>query len=413
MRNHYLRLIGASLLFALAACGSDSNTPVSTFSTSSATVYGKNVAPIVVNKGLFGKSENILFTTVTICEPGTARCQTIDNIQVDTGSVGLRIVSSALAPLNLPLQQTAPGELIGSCVSFGVGTLWGSVRLADIKIGGKTASSLPIQMVGDPIVGPVPKSCDTSTGLQNTASTLGANGILGIGVFLQDCGSRCDQEVPLPGNYYTCSTGSCVVTRLATPYQIQHPVARFSSDNNGTVIVLPSIGNQGAASVTGSLVFGIGTQANNALDNATVLPVDPESGMFTSTIAGTSYPNSIIDSGSSALYLPAGLLPVCSDDLFLCPQHMSYLVATNSTGSAQRQTSAPPDQVTFAIGNANALRFYNPSSSAFNNLGAVNYYIDSSVDWGLPFFFGKRVYTAISSAQTPVGQGPYLAYTKN
>jgi hypothetical protein len=31
-------------------------------------------------------------------------------------------------------------------------------------------------------------------------------------------------------------------------------------------------------------------------------------------------------------------------------------------------------------------------------------------DWGLPFFFGRTVYTAIEGQSTPAGVGPYFAF---
>ena len=31
-------------------------------------------------------------------------------------------------------------------------------------------------------------------------------------------------------------------------------------------------------------------------------------------------------------------------------------------------------------------------------------------DWGLPFFYGRTVFTAIEGAATPGGAGPYWAY---
>lgn len=31
-------------------------------------------------------------------------------------------------------------------------------------------------------------------------------------------------------------------------------------------------------------------------------------------------------------------------------------------------------------------------------------------DWGLPFFYGRHVYTAIYGQSTPGGTGPYWAY---
>ena len=33
-----------------------------------------------------------------------------------------------------------------------------------------------------------------------------------------------------------------------------------------------------------------------------------------------------------------------------------------------------------------------------------------SFDWGLPFFFGRRVAYAIQGAATAVGTGPYIAF---
>src|SRR5512133_2572667 len=56
-----------------------------------------NVHPISVDPGL-GGNVNLAFASVTLCAPGSSsNCQTIDNITVDTGSSGLRILSSALS----------------------------------------------------------------------------------------------------------------------------------------------------------------------------------------------------------------------------------------------------------------------------------------------------------------------------
>ena len=64
------------------------------------TAAANNVAPLVVDAGPDPQNVpvvNVPFVTITICVPGTQTCQTIDHVAVDTGSSGLRIVSSVLS----------------------------------------------------------------------------------------------------------------------------------------------------------------------------------------------------------------------------------------------------------------------------------------------------------------------------
>ena len=61
---------------------------------------GNNVQPVVVDGGPTGLGPNDyvngIFTTVKVCAPdSTTNCQTIDHVLVDTGSVGLRLLSTA------------------------------------------------------------------------------------------------------------------------------------------------------------------------------------------------------------------------------------------------------------------------------------------------------------------------------
>src|SRR5512140_2767625 len=70
--------------------------------TSQAVSPARNVLPISVNSGP-ANTVNLAFTSVTICAPGSSsNCRVVDGIMVDTGSSGLRILSSALAGLSLP-----------------------------------------------------------------------------------------------------------------------------------------------------------------------------------------------------------------------------------------------------------------------------------------------------------------------
>ena len=88
-------------------CGSSSSSPSVGSNGSPA---GSNVLPVVVNGGPTNNALNQLFATVTICAPGSSACQTIGGVLVDTGSVGLRLLSSAVT-LALPQQMGANAVL--------------------------------------------------------------------------------------------------------------------------------------------------------------------------------------------------------------------------------------------------------------------------------------------------------------
>ena len=75
------------------------------------TAAANNVAPIIVDAGPAGlnfTSTNVPFVTIKVCVPGsTTECQTIDHVTVDTGSSGLRIVSTVLK-ISRSLKSTIP-----------------------------------------------------------------------------------------------------------------------------------------------------------------------------------------------------------------------------------------------------------------------------------------------------------------
>src|SRR4029077_17923482 len=251
-----------------AGCGGGTSTSRSS-GPGSPPPPGQNVQAISVNGGPNGNYANGAFTSVTVCVPGTTQCQTIDGVLVDTGSSGLRILSSALTE-SLPEQKGPNGNPVAECLQFLAALTWGPVETADVQIAGESASSVPVQVLSDSAF-PLPAQCK-NTGLptQDTLQTLGANGILGIGVFPQDCGGGCTLPGPSnPGLYYECPSSGCVVTTESVSAQVQNPVALFASDNNGVLIELPAVSGA-QPSLSGSLIFGIGTQSNNALGHAAV-----------------------------------------------------------------------------------------------------------------------------------------------
>jgi hypothetical protein len=184
---------------------------------------------------------------------------------------------------------------------------------------------------------------------------------------------------------------------------VQNPVPLFASDNNGVILELPVVSG-GTPSISGSLIFGIGTQANNSLGSATVYALDAN-GDFTTSYGGNPYPGSFIDSGSNALFFlnsNVAKISACTHATgFYCPASQLNLSATNQGVNGVTGT------VNFSVGNAESL-FANQSDFVFETLAGPN---SSNVfDWGLPFFFGRNVFTAIEGQNTPAGMGPYWAY---
>jgi hypothetical protein len=379
-------------------CGSASGSSSSTPGTTSL----QNFQSIVVNAGPANNYFNGAFTTVTICVSGQSTCQTIDGVLVDTGSSGLRILSSVLT-LTLP-QQTANGNPVVECNQFVDGFTWGPVQMADVAMAGERANAIPIQVIGTPGFPSIPDSCTSSGPSEDTLDTLGANGVLGVGLFLQDCGFGCAVGGPSnPGLYYTCSASACQQTVEALGQQLQNPVSRFTNDHNGVIVELPTVSPLGAASVSGSLVFGIGTQANNALGSAALFTVDGQ-GTFTTVYQGQSYGGSFLDTGSNAVYF----LDSRTTGLALCPDTADFYcpASPQSLSATHRGVNGTTGSVAFGVANADML-LGNLSFSVFSLLAGPN---PGSFDWGLPFFFGRNVFTAIESQSTPMGFGPYWAY---
>ncbi|MBI2316744.1 MAG: DUF3443 family protein [Betaproteobacteria bacterium] len=370
------------------------------------TGLARNAAQMVLDSGPAGVGGpiNVPFVSVTLCRPGTATCQTIDHVVVDTGSFGLRIVSpGVLDPaLNLPAVTTPAGARVGECAQFRSGFAWGSVRRADVKIGGETASSLPIQVVSDPSLATIPADCSAVGANIGSVAAFNANGILGIGLFKQDCGTPCALAV-IPATYYGCSATSCTGVALPLSSQVANPIAAFPTDNNGVAVVLPAVPPGGATTLSGALVFGIGTQANNQLGSVSVFAADG-AGNFVTTYKGTRLTQSFLDTVSNALLFQDATIPACATAPgFYCPATTLSLAAVNASFDG-----AVTGTVNFSVENPLGLVSTVRAAAVAGGTGGV--FGVNTFDWGLPFFFGRTVFVAIAGANTPVGPGPYWAY---
>jgi hypothetical protein len=391
---------------------------------------GSNVVSVIVNSGPpadGGGTFNIPYTSVTLCKPGTTTCATVSNVLVDTGSYGLRIMASALATAGLTQTDLSDpnnaGNTLAECLPFADGYTWGPLMSLDVGMGGELAPGVTVNIIDDngsfAPSPPAVKNCASAGAMSlNSVSAFDANGVLGVGVFDQDCGSACADcgSVGNPCNfnndiYFTCNTSNtCVLAPVALTLQVRNPVALFAVDNNGVILTLQSIPATGQRSASGTLTFGIGTAANNALGSATVLTLD-FSGNFTTTYKSQTLSGSFIDSGSNGLYFPDSTITVCQNTQnnphasdFYCPASPQMLSAVNQGQNGTMST------VSFEIMSLNS---FNGTFFALSTVGgpaATNPMLGSYFDWGLPFFYGRSVYAAITGKLADGTVGPYNAY---
>jgi Protein of unknown function (DUF3443) len=397
----------------LVACGGSSN--------NSSHTNGNNVQPIAVDGGpVVGQLyPNGAFTSVTICAPGSSNCQTVGGILVDTGSVGLRVLASAIPGLNLP-QMTANSNNLFDCVSFIDGSfLWGPLVQADVKMAGETASGAGVHLIQDPTGFAVPTACSNGGSDADSQKALGANGILGVGPEPQDCGPACDPSrggTP-PPVYFSCtSKGSCQTAFVSIDQQVVQPVVKFAGDNNGVVLQFPAV-NGVTGTLSGSLIFGIGTQSNNQLGHATIFTLNNFDN-FTTKFNGQTLGTSFVDSGSNALFFPDSSIPQCPSNSiapgFFCPPALVNLSAQNVGSNNVSST------VNFSVDNAVNLFNSNNGAAAYKNLAGPNFggtcspqnQNACSFDWGLPFFYGRTVFASIDGQAPPTGapSSPWWAY---
>jgi hypothetical protein len=451
-------LIIVTGLLVLAGCGGAGSTSVTSTPPSSGSA---GTAQLSVNLGPAGNYQNGIFTSVTVCAPGsTTSCTTIPNVLVDTGSVGLRVLGSNAQGAsgdqvaNLGLSQVndpSSGEPEYECVQYGdLSYTWGPVQMATVQVGTETAANLPgvaansgipIQVIST--VAP-PQTIQVGSGTaynpcltyptsndsvltggpdDDTVASLGANGILGIGNFPQDCVTASTNYCAgtVTGMYMGYDTGTGAGTvQGATPVgdQVWNFVSALAVDNNGEQISLPSVPADGSATASGTVTFGIGTESNNGISSSEkVYELDGDGNFAAASYNGVNYTSAnsggtFIDSGSNALFVSdAGTLGTAdctSPDVsgFYCPSSSLSLQPLGLTGYNNNTTS-----VSLVIDNAMTLA--GTGNAAFDDLGGPSCVSSSSAtcsqstdywDLGLPFFYGRPIFVGISST---AGTGTY------
>jgi hypothetical protein len=408
-----------------------------------------NTVPVTAGLTSSGGRINGVFVSVTVCGPAVLpvgqnppggpppppTCQTIPNILIDTGSVGLRLIETGTVDgLSLPVVTDSNGNTMQECVQFAdFSYAWGPVARATIQIAGETAAQvplefetpntgIPIQIITQPdfVTTPAPADClasPPSGGVPiavNTVQTLGANGILGVGSFLQDCGSACASSPPR-NQYFSCPSGLCSVASVPQNLQIWNPVAAFAYDNNGLVLSLPYAPPGGSGPVTGSLIFGNGTQSNNTFGNVTLFAIDSYGNFPQVTLVTQPSPflpampvvnylspqnGSYLDSASPAIYFSDAqslAVPEClnSDGQPLglyCPSTLTpFFAQVYGTNKASETLSWYVENATGLLSSQN---------SVFSTLGGdsgINVSTDYA-DFGLPFFLSHTVYVGFAGS---------------
>lgn len=435
-------------LAVLAGCGGGGDSTTTTISgaglnslgmgpaVATPFVQAANNLRVVVEDGPRGFSlapnANILYATVTVCVPGgspanPAECQVIDHVQVDTGSVGLRVLASKVKQLNLPPVPLSASSNAWECFPFVIGGLWGANVAADVWLGKQATSGPPIsiQLIQDDPQAALQATSDcvnaTDNNVLDSAGALGSNGILGIGSTTLDCGLGCEAG-DYSGSfvqYYSCPQGAansagCSPAAVPAALQVYNPVAALpAAFNNGVVLKMPAVTDPGAASASGELVFGLDSLPNNSVPASATkvfLGVDYVNHYasylnLSTRFNGSTYQSSYLDTGTNGLFFNDAAQPRCAGSTWYCPKSTLGVSAVLSDGDNPLRN---PVTVGFQIGNAEAL--FSTSNTAFQSLAGAAPTGSVAFAWGMPFFYGRQVYLSIWQQAGSLA-GPWVAWT--
>jgi hypothetical protein len=374
-----------------------------------------NIVTVTIDAGPAAAAGQInhAYVAVKVCPSGTqSGCASIDHVLLDTGSTGLRLVGSVLTAAGVTLASTkdAQGQQLEECVSFNGGQVWGPVALADVTMAGEVALRVPVQIMDDASTSaPPPATCGANGSLINSVSGFGANGVLGVGVLLHDCGQNCvAAAAPLPFYYGCTSAGVCSAENVPLAQQVANVVAMFPVDNNGLIVSLPNLVNaNGDGMLQGELIFGLATQSDNTFAGTTLTVLGADAtGHFSAVYNGVGSPlPSIIDSGTDSYTFDDPSMAVCSSGAFVgyyCPLVAPQPAYAVNTGLGAYTNS---NTVNFATDDPNTFVAGAAALGGLSGGGGSTSFI-----WGMPFFYGRTVYFGLDQHSASGYSGPFYAY---
>ncbi|WP_175949411.1 DUF3443 family protein [Burkholderia vietnamiensis] len=354
-----------------------------------------NILPVSVQTPNY--DINRALVSVTVCVPGTSQCETVDNVMLDTGSVGLRLQRSALKhPERFAAMAGPDAHALAECYRFVSSAAWGIVTRVDLRLAAIQASNIPIQIVDEANASygdhPRPDSC-----LKGGKPT--SNGTLGIAaVSLNDCKDPCFISLKSP-RYYECTAGTCapIAKAVAANFRIVHPIAALASDNNGYVLDVQPVPESGAKAARGTLTLGIGTRRNNALDVTNVVDLAPN-GTFTTVWNGQSYPASYFDTGTEEYYFATA--PVGARE---CGSHWCATPEAEFSATLKGRTTDATTK--FRVGESATL--VRSGKGVFRNVAIVAHKDSRAFVWGMPFFIGRKVFVKLTEGANGSGNAFY------
>lgn len=348
---------------------------------------------------------NAACVTVLICQADNPdNCDSVDDILLDTGSSGLRVFGSLLTKTLASMEIN--GSAVAECVGFADGTgSWGPVKYANVKLGSAaTTEAIPIQVidVNFPTTGAGKANC---IGASTSPSDFSLNGIIGVGPLKTDAATV---------TYFTCSGTICHA--VVPPAYVTNPISKFAPGlNNGLTLTFAALPDEGATGADGYGIFGVATSAANTpkstvstfeIKASSPIPIN----VF-STFHETTLP-SFLDTGSQFFYFEDYFLPKCPGTNAFCPDNITAELAQMNGNDGNDIVSSA--YINFNIGNA--MQLIDSGNTAFSNIGYV-FPGFNNIDWGMPFYFGRTVYTVfagesvvINGVQMPASDRGYWIY---
>lgn len=386
IKNILITCLCAASATLITACNSGGSSSPSScnYGTAPAAPTDSNQVQIMAGCGLNNVGNNVPYVSVTICQDSSgANCQTINNVLLDTGSIGLKINQSVLNSKLLSgltsINDTTTNLPLSSCNLYGGGYLFTNAYTATVKLGGMTSNNMPIQVINDINQSTVPASCSLVS-FNNLLANSGANGVIGVNPQVFASNSHVKLYIESQAGVYTQLDYK---TANSDPILNVNPIVGFA-ESNGLIISLPAVTANSNTNIYGVLTFGVNTRANNQINNASVQLIGNKSselGYFKSTSTTNVTSRTIFDTGTNG-YVVYGLnMAQCGNNY--CPGSPTTWTSSLSNWGFDITTSYNESiQISNPVNQASAIM---PNWAFVSNTPGITVY-------GLPFFFGKNVY---------------------